>query len=108
MPLYAFAVWMLLNPEVAPVLFISLSFYSAKARHNGAWLALCGLGCGAIGRVPHADDDPVCERKYVLSGLIVASAIVLVSEEVFNDRSASFVLSNFSWVIVTFCPLRPY
>ena len=34
-------------------------------------------------------------EKYVLSGLIVASAIVLVSEEVFNDRSASFVLSNF-------------
>ena len=44
-------------------------------------------------------------EKYVLSGLIVASAIVLVSEEVFNDRSASFVLSNFSWVIVTLLPI---
>ena len=30
---------------------------------------------------------------------------MLVSEEVFNDRSASFVLSNFSWVIVTLLPI---
>jgi len=44
-------------------------------------------------------------EKYVLAGLIVASAIVLISEEVFDNRSASFVLSNFSWVIVTLLPL---
>lgn len=44
-------------------------------------------------------------EKYVLAGLIVASAIVLISEEVFDNRTASFVLSNFSWVIVTLLPI---
>ncbi|MFT7306520.1 MAG: GPH family glycoside/pentoside/hexuronide:cation symporter, partial [Candidatus Azotimanducaceae bacterium] len=44
-------------------------------------------------------------EKFVMIGLMTASSIVLLSEELWNDNSASFVLSNFSWVIVTLLPI---
>ncbi|MDZ7684658.1 MAG: MFS transporter [Gammaproteobacteria bacterium] len=44
-------------------------------------------------------------EKYVLIGLMTASGIVVISEEIAGQTDASIVLSNFGWVIVTILPL---
>ena len=64
-PLYAFAVWMLLNPEKwAPVLFISTFFFILlRLATTVLGLPYAAWGVELSGEVPHADDDPVCERE---------------------------------------------
>ena len=105
-PIYAMAVWMLLNPsEGATVLYLALFFILLRLATTLLGLPYAAWGMELSGEYHTRTMIQSAREKYVLAGLIVASAIVLISEEVFDDRTASFVLSNFSWVIVTLLPI---
>ncbi|MDG1115214.1 MAG: MFS transporter [Pseudomonadales bacterium] len=105
-PLYAVAVWMLLNPDQgSTVLYLALFFILLRLATTILGLPYAAWGMELSAEYHTRTMIQSAREKYVLAGLIVASAIVLVSEEVFDNRSASFVLSNFSWVIVTLLPL---
>jgi glycoside/pentoside/hexuronide:cation symporter, GPH family len=105
-PLYAIAVWMLLNPSPGATVYY-LGFFYLLLR---ASTTIFGLPYAAWGMELSADYHTrtmiqSAREKYVMVGLMTASAIVLLSEELWHDNSASFVLSNFSWVIVTLLPV---
>ena len=105
-PIYAVAVWMLLNPDQSStVLYLVLFFILLRLATTILGLPYAAWGMELSAEYHTRTMIQSAREKYVLAGLIVASAIVLISEEVFDNRSASFVLSNFSWVIVTLLPL---
>jgi len=105
-PIYAVAVWMLLNPDQgSTVLYLALFFILLRLATTILGLPYAAWGMELSDEYHTRTMIQSAREKYVLAGLIVASAIVLISEEVFDNRSASFVLSNFSWVIVTLLPL---
>jgi GPH family glycoside/pentoside/hexuronide:cation symporter len=105
-PLYAFSVWMLLNPESgATIYYLAFFFVLLRASTTVLGLPYAAWGMELSSEYHTRTMIQSAREKYVLSGLIVASAIVLVSEEVFNNTNASFVLSNFSWVIVSVLPV---
>ena len=105
-PIYAVAVWMLLNPDQgSTVLYLALFFILLRLATTILGLPYAAWGMELSTEYHTRTMIQSAREKYVLAGLIVASAIVLISEEVFDNRSASFVLSNFSWVIVTLLPL---
>ena len=105
-PIYAVAVWMLLNPDQgSTVLYLALFFILLRLATTILGLPYAAWGMELSAEYHTRTMIQSAREKYVLAGLIVASAIVLISEEVFDNRSASFVLSNFSWVIVTLLPL---
>ena len=105
-PVYAVAVWMLLNPDQgSTVLYLALFFILLRLATTLLGLPYAAWGMELSSEYHARTMIQSAREKYVLAGLIVASAIVLISEEVFDDRTASFVLSNFSWVIVTLLPI---
>jgi glycoside/pentoside/hexuronide:cation symporter, GPH family len=105
-PVYAVAVWMLLNPDQgSTVLYLALFFILLRLATTILGLPYAAWGMELSSEYHARTMIQSAREKYVLAGLIVASAIVLISEEVFDDRTASFVLSNFSWVIVTLLPI---
>ncbi len=105
-PIYAVAVWMLLNPDQgSTVLYLALFFILLRLATTILGLPYAAWGMELSGEYHARTMIQSAREKYVLAGLIVASAIVLISEEVFDNRTASFVLSNFSWVIVTLLPI---
>jgi len=105
-PIYAVAVWMLLNPDQgSTVLYLALFFILLRLATTILGLPYAAWGMELSAEYHTRTMIQSAREKYVLAGLIVASAIVLISEEVFDNRAASFVLSNFSWVIVTLLPL---
>jgi Na+/melibiose symporter-like transporter len=97
---------MLLNPDQgSTVLYLALFFILLRLATTILGLPYAAWGMELSTEYHTRTMIQSAREKYVLAGLIVASAIVLISEEVFDNRSASFVLSNFSWVIVTLLPL---
>ena len=97
---------MLLNPDQSStVLYLVLFFILLRLATTILGLPYAAWGMELSAEYHTRTMIQSAREKYVLAGLIVASAIVLISEEVFDNRSASFVLSNFSWVIVTLLPL---
>lgn len=105
-PLYAFAVWMLLNPDSgATVFYLATFFILLRAATTVLGLPYAAWGMELSGEYHTRTMIQSAREKYVMIGLMTASGIVLVSEEVFNQTAASFVLSNFSWVIVTVLPV---
>ena len=105
-PLYAAAIWMLLNPSQGVTVVYLATFYILLR----ATTTVFGLPYAAWGMELSANYHTrtliqSAREKFVMIGLMTASGIVLMSEEIFNDNSASFVLSNFSWVIVTLLPI---
>lgn len=105
-PLYAIAIWFLLNPTEGITVFYLAAFYIMLR----ATTTIFGLPYAAWGMELSANYHTrtliqSAREKFVMVGLMTASAIVLASEEIWNNNSASFVLSNFSWVIVTLLPL---
>jgi Na+/melibiose symporter-like transporter len=104
-PLYAAAIWMLLNPTEGVTVYYLAAFYIALRGTT----TIFGLPYTAWGMELSSNYHTrtliqSAREKFVMIGLMTASAIVLASEEIWNDNSASFVLSNFSWVIVTLLP----
>ncbi|MCZ6501205.1 MAG: MFS transporter [Gammaproteobacteria bacterium] len=105
-PIYAFAVWMLLNPgSGATIFYLAFFFILLRASTTKLGLPYAAWGMELSGEYHTRTMIQSAREKYVLIGLITASAIVLFSEEVFDNTKASFVLSNFSWVIVTLLPV---
>jgi len=105
-PLYAFVIWMLLNPDPNVTVYYLASFYLMLR----ATTTIFGLPYAAWGMELSSNYHTrtliqSAREKFVMIGLMTASGIVLLSEELWNDNSASFVLSNFSWVIVTLLPI---
>ncbi len=105
-PIYAFAVWMLLNPgSGATIFYLAFFFILLRASTTILGLPYAAWGMELSGEYHTRTMIQSAREKYVLIGLITASVIVLFSEEVFDNTKASFVLSNFSWVIVTLLPV---
>ncbi|MEX2488946.1 MAG: MFS transporter [Pseudomonadales bacterium] len=106
-PIFAFALWMLLNPEPSATI-VYLAFFYIFVRGAST---IVNLPYGAWGmelsREYHTRTMIQSAReRYVLLGLISASLIVLFSETITEGApSASFVVSNFSWVIITVLPV---
>lgn len=108
-PIYAFAVWMLLNPENGVTVYY-LAFFFILLRASTTILGLPYAAWGVELSTEYHTRTMIqsAREKYVMIGLMMASAIVLVSEEIRNPPTASFVLSNFSWVIVTLLPTTAF
>lgn len=105
-PLYAFVVWMLLNPgPTAGIVYLATFYFLMRASTTVLGLPYAAWGAELSSEYKTRTMIQSAREKYVLIGLITASVIVLVSEEVFNRTEASFVLSNFSWVVVTLLPV---
>ncbi|MBL4681876.1 MAG: MFS transporter [Pseudomonadales bacterium] len=105
-PIYAFAVWMLLNPSPgASILYLAFFYILLRASTTILGLPYAAWGMELSSEYHTRTMIQSAREKYVLAGLIAASLIILLSEELWNDRSASFILSNFSWVIVTILPV---
>jgi GPH family glycoside/pentoside/hexuronide:cation symporter len=105
-PLYAFVIWMLLNPTPNVTVFYLASFYlMLRATTTIFGLPYAAWGMELSSNYHTRTMIQSAREKFVMIGLMTASGIVLLSEELWNDNSASFVLSNFSWVIVTLLPI---
>jgi len=104
-PIYMFVVWMLLNPSVGvTVVYLGVFFIMLRASTTIFGLPYAAWGLELSAQYHTRTLIQSAREKYVMVGLISASLIVLLSQEVWNDISASFVLSNFSIVIVTLLP----
>lgn len=105
-PLYAFVIWMLLNPEPsATILYLGIFYIGLRATTTIFGLPYTAWGMELSANYHTRTLIQSAREKFVMIGLMTASGIVLLSEELWNDNSASFVLSNFSWVIITLLPL---
>lgn len=105
-PLYALVIWFLLNPNVGvTVVYLGFAYIALRLTTTIFGLPYAAWGMELSANYHTRTLIQSAREKYVMVGLMTASAIVLASEEVWNDNSASFVLSNFSWVIVTLLPL---
>lgn len=108
-PLYMFAVWMLLNPSAGvTVVYLGIFFVMLRASTTIFGLPYAAWGLELSAQYHTRTLIQSAREKYVMVGLMCASFIVLLSQEVWNDISASFVLSNFSIVIVTILPLTAF
>ncbi len=105
LPLWLFAVWMLLNPSLGVgVAYLALFFLMMRASST-----LFGLPYSAWGLELSSDYHArtmiqSAREKYVIAGLIASAAMVMFSEEIFGRAEASFVLSNISTVVVVMVP----
>lgn len=105
-PIYAFAAWMLLNPtEGIAVVYLASFYIMYRAATTILGLPYAAWGIELSQNYHMRTMIQSIREKYVLLGLVVASLIVLVSQEVFNNVTASFVMSNFSFVIITLLPI---
>ena len=105
-PLWLFAVYMLLNPEVG-ITVVYLAFFYIFMR---AASTLFGLPYAAWGVELSSDYHArtmiqSAREKYVLMGLIASAFMVAFSEEIFGRTEASFILSNISLVVLVLVPL---
>ncbi len=105
-PLWLFAVFMLLNPTVG-ITVVYLAFFYIFMR---AASTIFGLPYAAWGVELSSDYHArtmiqSAREKYVLTGLIASAAMVAFSEEIFGRTEASFILSNISLVVVVLVPL---
>jgi len=108
-PIYAYAVWMLLNPEQgATVYYLAFYFILLRASTTILGLPYAAWGVELSSEYHTRTMIQSAREKYVMIGLMTASAIVLISEEIRSPPTASFVLSNFSWVIVTLLPTTAF
>ncbi len=108
-PIYMFAVWMLLNPSIGvTVVYLGVFFIMLRASTTIFGLPYAAWGLELSAQYHTRTLIQSAREKYVMVGLMTASFIVLLSQELWNDISASFVLSNFSIVIVTILPLTAF
>lgn len=108
-PIYAVVVWMLLNPSPsATIVYLATFFLLLRASTTILGLPYAAWGAELSGEYHTRTLIQSAREKYVLIGLMTASGIVAISEEIAGQTEASFVLSNFGWVIVTVLPLTAF
>ena len=108
-PIYAVAIWMLLNPSVGvTVVYLAMFFILMRASTTIFGLPYAAWGIELSAEYHTRTLIQSVREKYVMVGLMAASLIVLLSEELWNDRSAGFVLSNFSIVVLTLLPITAF
>lgn len=108
-PIYAFAIWMLLNPTAGvTIVYLAIFFVLLRASTTIFGLPYAAWGIELSAQYHTRTLIQSVREKYVMVGLMTASLIVLLSEELWNDRSASFVLSNFSIVVLTLLPVTAF
>lgn len=105
-PIYLFAIWMLLNPD-AGVTVVYLAFFFLLLR---ASTTLFGLPYSAWGLELSSDYNArtmiqSAREKFVLAGLLASAAMVAFSEEIFGRADAGSVLHYISVVVVILIPL---
>ena len=104
-PLWLFAVYMLLNPSVG-ITVVYLAFFYVFMRGAST---IFGLPYAAWGVELSSDYHSrtmiqSAREKYVLAGLILSAAMVAFSEEIFGRTEASYILSNISLIVVIMVP----
>jgi len=105
-PIYVFAIWMLLNPEVGvTVLYLGFFFLLLRASTT-----LFGLPYSAWGLELSSDYNArtmiqSAREKFVLAGLLASAAMVAFSEEIFGRADAGSVLHYISLVVIVLIPL---
>lgn len=108
-PLYAFVIWMLLNPGPSDtIVYLGIFYIGLRATTTIFGLPYNAWGMELSSNYHTRTLIQSAREKFVMIGLMTASAIVLLSEELWDDNSAGFVLSNFSWVIITLLPLTAF
>lgn len=108
-PLYAFVIWGLLNPSPGvTVIYLGAFYIMLRATTTIFGLPYTAWGMELSSNYHTRTLIQSVREKFVMVGLMTAATIVLLSEELWNDNSASFVLSNFSWVIVTLLPVAAF
>ena len=108
-PLYAFVIWWLLNPSPGvTVIYLGAFYLMLRATTTIFGLPYTAWGMELSSNYHTRTLIQSVREKFVMIGLMTAASIVLLSEELWNDNSASFVLSNFSWVIVTLLPVTAF
>lgn len=106
LPVWLFAVWMLLNPSVGvTVVYLCLFFLMMRASSTIFGLPYSAWGLELSSEYHARTMIQSAREKYVLAGLIASAAMVMFSEEIFGRADASFVLSNISLVVVVLVPL---
>jgi Na+/melibiose symporter-like transporter len=106
LPLWLFAVWMLLNPTVGiSVVYLAFFFLLMRASSTIFGLPYSAWGLELSSEYHARTMIQSAREKFVIAGLIASAAMVMFSEEVFGRAEASFVLSNISLVVVVLAPL---
>ena len=105
-PLWICAVWMLLNPEVGTkVAYLAFFFIMLRASSTVLVLPYVAWGLELSSEYHARTMIQSVREKYVLAGLLAAAVIILFSEEIFGRAEASFVLGNFSLIVLVLVPL---
>ena len=105
LPLWLFAVWMLLNPTFGiGVAYLALFFLMMRASSTLFGLPYSAWGLELSSEYHARTMIQSAREKWVIAGLIASAAMVMFSEELFGRAEASFVLSNISIVVVVMVP----
>ena len=106
LPLWLFAVWMLLNPSVGVgIAYLAFFYLFMRASSTLFGLPYAAWGLELSSEYHARTQIQSAREKYVLAGLIASAAMVMFSEQVFGRAEASFVLANISTFVVVLTPL---
>ncbi len=105
-PIWLFAVYMLLNPSIGvTVVYLAFFYIFMRAASTVFGLPYAAWGVELSSEYHARTMIQSAREKYVLAGLIASAAMVALSEEIFGRADASFVLANISLVVVVMVPL---
>ena len=106
LPLWLFAVWMVLNPSLGvTVVYLAFFFLLMRASSTIFGLPYAAWGLELSSEYHARTMIQSAREKYVIAGLMASAGMVMFSEEIFGRAEASFVLSNISLVVVVMVPL---
>jgi len=105
-PLWLFAVWMLLNPDYGiTVAYLAFFYIMLRAASTIYGLPYTAWGLELSSNYHTRTMIQSVREKYVLAGLVASAVIIAFSEEIFGRAEASFVLQNFSIVVLVLVPI---
>ena len=105
-PLWLFAVYMLLNPtQGVTVVYLAMFFIFMRASSTIFGLPYAAWGVELSSNYHARTMIQSAREKFVLAGLIASAMMVAFSEEIFGHADAGFVLHNISLVVVVLVPL---
>ena len=105
-PLWLAAVWMLLNPDQGiTVAYLAFFYIMLRASSTIYGLPYTAWGLELSSNYHTRTMIQSVREKYVLAGLVASAVIIAFSEEIFGRAEASFVLQNFSIVVLVLVPI---
>ena len=105
-PIYLFAVWGLLNPEVGiTVVYLAGFYFLLRVSTTLLYLPYSAWGLELSSEYHARTMIQSAREKFVLAGLLASAGMVAFSEEIFGRADAGFVLRNISIVVIVLIPL---